>query len=76
MTTQDIEKSITGYIKKMKSSNQKRLLDFAKQLAASDDDKINGKNLLIFAGSISDKDLDLMSKAINEDCEKVNPDEW
>jgi hypothetical protein len=37
---------------------------------------VPGKQLLRFAGSIPKEDLQLMSEAIKQDCEKVDVNEW
>ena len=37
---------------------------------------VSGKNLIKFAGKISEEDLQLMNEAIIEDCEKVDINEW
>jgi hypothetical protein len=37
---------------------------------------VPGKELLSFADSIPKEDLQLMSEAIKQDCEKVDFDEW
>jgi hypothetical protein len=34
------------------------------------------KDLLRFAGAIETSDLQLMSQVIEEDCEKVSPNDW
>ena len=50
---------------------QRRVLEFAHALATSEPKGVPGASLLRFAGTISKEDLDLMEKAIEEDCEKV-----
>jgi hypothetical protein len=37
---------------------------------------IKGKQLIKFAGIISNDDLELMSQAILDDCERVDLNEW
>ncbi len=49
------------------------MLDFVKSLIPTG---VKGKNLLRFEGAIPADDLQLMSKAIEENCEKVDTSEW
>lgn len=52
-----------------KGFNQLRVLDFAKALTPKG---VEGRKLFRFEGAISIDDLRLMSKAIEEGCEKVD----
>jgi len=54
---------------------QHRVLDFAKALALSLPRGVPGANLIEFAGTIPDGDLELMREAIARDCERVD-DDW
>ncbi|UUO13669.1 MULTISPECIES: hypothetical protein [Aphanizomenonaceae] len=55
---------------------QYQVLEFARNLTKSKIKGVPGKELLKFAGSIPKEDLQLMSEAIKQDCEKVDFDEW
>ena len=55
---------------------QRRVLDFARVLALSQPKGVPGKQLLDFAGAIKRDDLEAMTQAIEEGCERINPDEW
>jgi hypothetical protein len=55
---------------------QYQVLEFARNLTKSKIKGIPGKELLRFAGSIPKEDLQLMSEAIKQDCEKVDVNEW
>jgi hypothetical protein len=55
---------------------QWRVLEFARALAASVPHGVSGKKLQGFAGAISPDDLQLMSQAIEQGCEKVDANEW
>jgi hypothetical protein len=37
---------------------------------------VPGKELLAYGGTIEADDLKAMSQAIEEGCEKINPNEW
>ncbi|MBE9258573.1 hypothetical protein [Dolichospermum sp. LEGE 00246] len=54
---------------------QYQVLEFARNLTKSKIKGVPGKELLEFAGSIPKEDLQLMSEAIKQDCEKVDFDE-
>jgi hypothetical protein len=60
-------------IDKLPHDLQARVLDIIKALTPKG---VEGKSLLRFEGSISADDLQLMSKAIEEGCEKVDINEW
>lgn len=72
MTT-SIKDNLLSQIDKLPHDLQVRVLDFVKALIP---EGVEGKSLLRFGGAISMDDLQLMSKAIEEGCEKVEVSEW
>jgi hypothetical protein len=60
----------------MGAEQQHRVLEFARALSTAAPRGVPGKELLSFAGAIAPDDLRRMEQAIQEGCEKVNPDEW
>ena len=54
---------------------QQRVLAFVKGLMPAPEG-ISGKNLLKFSGVIGHADLQAMTKAIEEGCERVDRSEW
>ncbi len=54
---------------------QKQVLEFIEKLKGFPRG-VPGKELLRFAGVISPEDIALMDKAIAEDCERADPNEW
>ncbi len=76
MNTQSIEQSISNYIKTLNVEEQKKILEFVRNLSLSKTKGSNGKDLISFASSINNEDLSLMQKAIDLDCEQVNDNEW
>ena len=76
MNIQSIEKSINSYLKNLNIDEQKKILEFARTLSSSKLIGSRGKDLISFASTIEKNDLDLMQKAIETGCEKVNEDEW
>lgn len=73
MTTKLIKNTLITQIDRLPYELQLLVLDFAKALAPKG---VEGKTLLRFEGAIPADDLQLMSKAIEENCEKVNLNEW
>lgn len=73
MTTESIRDNLITQIDKLPHDLQLRVLDFVKALTPKG---VEGKSLLRFEGSIPANDLQLMSKAIEEGCEKVDISEW
>ncbi|RJQ40001.1 MAG: hypothetical protein C4550_04305 [Nitrospiraceae bacterium] len=73
MTTTLIKDNFMAQFDKLPLDLQLRALDFVKSLIPKG---IEGKNLLRFEGIIPVDDLRLMTKAIEENCEKVDIGEW
>lgn len=73
MKDTSIKDSLIAQIDKLPSELQRRLLDITKTLIPKG---VEGKVLLRFEGVILADDLELMSKAIEEGCEKVEVSEW
>ncbi len=55
---------------------RRRVLDFARALAASAPSGVPGKDLLRFAGMFDVHDARRIAEAIEDGCERVDPDEW
>ena len=73
MTNTSIKYKLIDQIEKLPHDLQLRVLNFAKALIPKG---VEGKRLLPFAGVISEDDLQRMSDAIEENCEKVDVHEW
>jgi len=73
MTNTDIKENLIAQLDILPYALQLRVLDFAKAIIPKG---VDGKSLLRFEGAISADDLKLMSKAIEEGCEKVAISEW
>ena len=73
MTNAVIRDNLIAQLDKLPYDLQLRVLDFAKNLVPKG---VQGKSLLRFEGIISDDDLQLMSKTIEDGCEKVDIGEW
>ena len=73
MDTTIIER-VVREMENMPRDQQYRVLEFARALTIPRG--VPGRELLKFAGTIPAEDLRLMSEAIEEDCERIDPDEW
>ncbi len=71
-----IKDEIIQQLEALPYESQRRVLDFAKALAMSTPRGVKGKDLLRFAGAISEDDLQEMAEAIEEGGEKIDTDEW
>mgnify|MGYP001501832459 CR=1 FL=1 len=71
-----VEKAILDEVHQLKIDEQKKVLEYARSLSAASSKGVMGKDLLRFAGSIDKEDLLKMSQAIEDDCERINSDEW
>ncbi len=73
MRNTSIKDDIIARLEGLPRDLQHRVLEFAKSLSPQG---VEGKSLLRFEGTIPDDDLRLMSKAIEDTCEKVDISEW
>ena len=74
-----IQSELLTYLGQLPIADQARVVDFARSLADSERPKkvgVPGKDLLRFAGTISHEDCMEMLKAIEEDCEQIDANEW
>ena len=71
-----VKKEIISQIGRLDYEHQRRVLDFARALALTGPKGVPGKQLLSFAGVIPADDLKTMEQAIEDDCEKVDLNEW
>jgi len=67
---------VVEQLKGMPQHLQWQVLQFVRSLAKTEVQGIPGQQLLRFAGSIPADDLKLMNEAIEQDCERVDIDEW
>ena len=75
MESPSIPDTIRECVERLPGTDQVRVLEYAKSLARPRRG-VPGRNLLKFAGTISLEDLEIMRLAIEEGCERVEPDEW
>lgn len=73
MTITPIKDDLLAQLDKLPYDLRLRVLDFVKALIPKG---VKGESLLRYKGAIPADDLKLMSKAIEEGCEKVDISEW
>ena len=71
-----LKKQILEQLDILPYEQQRRILDFARALAASVPAGVAGRELLRLAGTIDANDLQLMAQAIEDGCERIDLDEW
>ena len=76
MVDTTIYQELSTYLGQMPVERQRQVLDFARNLATPQIQGVRGTALLRFAGAIDESDLDAMSKAIEDGCERIDSDEW
>jgi len=77
-----IESELSTCLGRLPVAQQRQVLEFARILATPPSQGVHGSTgvrgstLLQFAGTIDEFDLEAMSRAIEDGCEKVDADEW
>lgn len=71
-----IEEELQDYLDRLPEEEQLQVLAYARSLASKKLRGRRGSDLRHFAGTISKADLDLIDRAIEKDCERVDRDEW
>ncbi len=74
--THPLKNRIINELDSLNQEQQKKLLDYVINLKLSEKKATSGKSLVGFSGVISKEDLAVMEKAIVEDCEQVDLNEW
>lgn len=69
-----VERELIERLHQLDDEQQAQVLEFARSLGRPRG--VPAESLLRFAGSIPLDDLEKMSRVIEEDCERINPDEW
>lgn len=75
MVDATVAREISICLRQLPVQQQRRVLEFARTLAASSLQGVGGSTLLQFAGTIDESDLDAMSQAIENGCERIDADE-
>ena len=72
--TKTVKDEIIEQVDRLGAPQQQKVLDFARDLTKQAGRP--GKDLLRFAGCIDAVELKAMSHAIQEGCEKIEPNAW
>jgi len=75
MDTPIIEK-VVDQLRTLPDELQMRVLEFMRTLKPHAPHGVPGKQLLRFAGAIPPKDVQRMREAIEQECERIDADEW
>jgi hypothetical protein len=76
MIDNSLREELIKEIEQLPPAIQRRVLDFARALADSIPQGVPGSELLQFAGIMSPSEADEFLRSIDEDCERVDPNEW
>jgi hypothetical protein len=76
MTSTVLKQEVSHELDLLPPEDQHKVLDFARALAERRREGVSGRDLLHFAGAIEKSDLEIMRKAIEEDCERIDVNEW
>jgi hypothetical protein len=71
-----IEQELREHLSHLAIEQQRQVVNFARTLATTRVREVEGKALLQFAGTIEAAELAIMARAIEDDCEQVNTNEW
>jgi hypothetical protein len=72
-----LEEEILDVVHRLKPEEQQQVLDFARALPGSSRPRgVPSSSLLKFGGLFPKEDWEEIMKAIEEDCERIDYDEW
>lgn len=71
-----LERELHVHLEQLPAIQQRRVLNFARELAAARAKGVHGSKLLAFAGTIAAEDLEVISQAVENNCETINPNGW
>lgn len=71
-----IKREIEEQLNRLPVEMQRRVLNYALELATRRPKGVKGASLLKFAGEIPAEDLQTMARAIEKDCEHIDQYEW
>ena len=74
MVTLSVREQIIYQLERLTPEQQQQVLEFTTRLVRPRG--VPARSLLRFAGRIDPDDLQKMEKAIEEDCERIDADEW
>ncbi len=76
MKISPLENEVLQLMSQLPEDRQRQVLNFARSLAYSAPVGVPGKDLLRFAGILTEQEAQSLSQAIAEGCEQVDLREW
>ena len=76
MVDATIEQELSTCLGRLPVEQQRQVLEFARNLTTPPLQGVRGSTLLQFSGTIDESDLEAMSQAIEDGCERIDADEW
>ena len=71
-----LQTELLKHLAQLPASTQQQVLDYARSLAVSAPQGVPTKGILSLAGCMTREEADEMLRAIEEDCERIDPNEW
>ncbi len=71
-----IQSELLKEIKQLPLPMQQRVLDFARSLHGAPAAEAQDKGFLSLAGCMTPEEAEQFLRAIDEDCERIDPNEW
>lgn len=76
MNQSSVEELLHEHVLQLSLGQKRQVLDFARALAVARPIGVPGHSLLQFAGHFEEDELSAIDRAIQNACEKVDPDGW
>jgi hypothetical protein len=67
---------IIEQLERLSEQKQKQILEYVKAMLQEAPQGTPGRELLRFAGAIPTEEIEQIRQAIDQDCERINPNEW
>jgi hypothetical protein len=71
-----LEQELRDSLAALAPEQQRQVLEYARSLGATPRQGVPGEALLRFAGTMSREDAAELTRAVEEDCEAVDPHGW
>jgi hypothetical protein len=71
-----IQSELLKEVEQLPLPMQQRVLDYARSLHAAPAKEAQGKGFLSLAGCMTPEEGEEFLRAIEEDCERIDPNEW
>lgn len=76
MVSSTLERELHEQLERLPEPRQRKVVEYARGLAEEKPKGISGQEFLALTGTLEPDDVALMKKAIEEECERVDLDEW